>query len=181
MDGKKIVDISGLAHYHSIISSVINSKQGTISDLESIRLGASKGETALQAIPSEYITETILNNKGFITSLKTINGESLIGEGNVIVGNKPLNLFTTASVELEPNSYYRNPNPITSLFVSLKSELEQNILNEYFIEFTTAATGATIAFPNTIKWANGQTPTFESNATYQISIVNNLGVCLKFA
>lgn len=181
MDGKKIIDISGLTRYHSIITSVINSKQNTISDLESIRVGASKGETALQSIPSEYITESLLNAKGFITNIKTINGESLIGQGNVIVGNKPLQIFTENTIEIYPNIYYRNPNAVTSLTISLKAELNQSILNEYFIEFTTAATGATIALPNTIKWINGQTPTFENNATYQISIVNNLGVCFKFA
>jgi hypothetical protein len=35
--------------------------------------------------------------------------------------------------------------------------------------------------PSSIKWVNGEKPTFDINSTYQISIVNNLGVCIKFA
>lgn len=42
-------------------------KQDTIEDLETIREGASKGATALQSVPAEYVTETELNNKGFAT------------------------------------------------------------------------------------------------------------------
>lgn len=37
-----------------------NGKQDTISDLDTIRNGASAGATALQSVPSEYVTETEL-------------------------------------------------------------------------------------------------------------------------
>lgn len=50
------------ASYHD------STKQDVISDLETIREGASKGETALQSVPDEYVTETELNAKGYITS-----------------------------------------------------------------------------------------------------------------
>ena len=43
-------------------------KQDVISDLVTIRAGASKGATALQSVPSEYVTETELNDKGYLTS-----------------------------------------------------------------------------------------------------------------
>ena len=48
--------------------SDVENKQDVISDLDSIRSGASKGATALQSVPSEYITETELNNKGYATT-----------------------------------------------------------------------------------------------------------------
>lgn len=51
------------------IDNLNNSKQDKISDLETIRNNAAKGATALQVIPSEYITETELQNKGYITSI----------------------------------------------------------------------------------------------------------------
>ena len=60
------------------------------------------------------------------------------------------------------------------------SVANSNIINEYFVEFTTSSSGTTISLPSTIKWANGETPTFEANTTYQISIVNNLGVVITF-
>lgn len=46
----------------------INDKQPVISDLETIRSGAAKGETALQSIPSEYVTDSELDSKGYLTS-----------------------------------------------------------------------------------------------------------------
>lgn len=48
----------------SIIASIeqqIASKQGTINDLEQIRSNAALGATALQSVPSEYVTTTQLN------------------------------------------------------------------------------------------------------------------------
>lgn len=44
-----------------------NSKQDRIDDLNTIRANANKGATALQFVPSEYITETELNNKNYST------------------------------------------------------------------------------------------------------------------
>lgn len=43
-------------------------KQDKIEDLETIREGASKGATALQSVPAEYVTETELTNKGYATT-----------------------------------------------------------------------------------------------------------------
>lgn len=66
--------------------SELNRKQGIITDLETIRQGASKGATALQSIPSEYVTETELSNKGYATisalnnKVDIINGKQLSTE-----------------------------------------------------------------------------------------------------
>lgn len=138
----------------------------------------------ITSIPSEYVTETELNNKGYLTShqdIKTINGTSLIGSGNVIVGYKPLQTSTSTTMTLSPNIYYRNTNTALSrLTITLGSESDSTILNEYLVEFTTRSSGTTITLPSSVKWANGETPTFEASTTYQISIVNNLGIVTKF-
>jgi hypothetical protein len=42
--------------------------QVKISDLEIIRDGAALGATALQAVPEEYVTETELTGKGYLTA-----------------------------------------------------------------------------------------------------------------
>ena len=42
----------------------------------------------LTSVPEEYITEAELNSKGYLTEhqpLKTINGESLVGTGNITI------------------------------------------------------------------------------------------------
>ena len=50
----------------------ISGKQDIITDLEEIRSNAS---TALQSIPSEYITESELNTKGYLTEHQDISGK----------------------------------------------------------------------------------------------------------
>jgi hypothetical protein len=82
---------------------------------------------------------------------------------------------------LSPNIYYRNTSTsLSTLTITLGSVSNSNIINEYFVEFTTSSSGTTVSLPSTIKWANGKAPTFEASTTYQISIVNNLGVVTKF-
>lgn len=79
----------------------ITGKQDVINDLETIRSGAALGTTALQEVPEEYITETELEEKGYLTehqdisskqdvlvsghNIKTINGVSILGSGNITI------------------------------------------------------------------------------------------------
>lgn len=50
------------------IEGKLSQKQDVINDLEAIRSGASKGTTALQRVPSEYVTESELQGKGYATT-----------------------------------------------------------------------------------------------------------------
>lgn len=103
------VDLSNYA-----TKSELNAKQDVINDLETIRSGAALGATALQSVPGEYVTETELNNKGYLTSvpdtyalkseipdistkqdklisgtsIKTVNGISLLGSGNMEIAKE---------------------------------------------------------------------------------------------
>lgn len=54
--------------------SDVSGKQDAISDLATIRDGAAKGATALQSVPSEYVTETELNEKGYATTSELTSG-----------------------------------------------------------------------------------------------------------
>ena len=51
----------------STLEDLVEVKQDKIDDLDEIRAGAAKGATALQRVPSEYVTETELSNKGYAT------------------------------------------------------------------------------------------------------------------
>ena len=51
----------------------ITGKQDKIDDLETIRSGAALGATALQSIPEEYVTETELTGKGYLTEQSLVN------------------------------------------------------------------------------------------------------------
>lgn len=98
-----------------VIEEKLATKQDVVRDIETIRDGANKGATALQSVPSEYVTERELQERGYATKkeveskqnvisdldairegaakgatalqehqhLKTINGESIVGEGNI--------------------------------------------------------------------------------------------------
>lgn len=56
-----ITDSEDLDSILASIEQQIVAKQDEISDLDAIRSGASKGATALQSVPSNYVTTTMLN------------------------------------------------------------------------------------------------------------------------
>ena len=80
---------------HLATKQEVNAKQDAISDLVTIRENASKGATALQSVPSEYVTETELTNKGYATTSALNTG--LSGKVDKVSG-KQLSTedFTTA-------------------------------------------------------------------------------------
>ena len=80
---KKIVDIEKLTRYHNNINSLLIKKQDVLNDIEDIRTGASKGATALQSIPSEYITEMELINKNYATRVEIPSIDGLATEAYV--------------------------------------------------------------------------------------------------
>lgn len=51
----------------------INDKQDAIIDLETIRSGAAAGATALQSVPSEYVTESQLSEAIASAITNTLN------------------------------------------------------------------------------------------------------------
>lgn len=141
--------------------------------------------TTLAATPSAVKAAYDLANsyKGTVTSVKVDNLSKTPSSGVVDLGyiNKQLSTSTSSSMTLSPNIYYRNTSTtLSTLTITLGGASNSNIINEYFVEFTTRSAGTTVSLPSTIKWANGEAPTFEAGTTYQISIVNNLGVVQGF-
>lgn len=157
----------------------------TVEDAINSMGGGSGGSTDLSNYYTKAEVDSALEDKQETLSsgqnIKTVNGQSLLGSGNIQAGHKPLTTTTATSIALSPNVYYRKTNTSSSLTITLATATDSTILNEYLIEFTTVSSGTTVSLPSSVKWANGETPTFENSCTYQISIVNNLGVCVKFA
>ena len=156
------------------------SNGSTVEDaINSINTGGSTDGSTTNM--SNYYTKEQIDAKGYLTNVKTINGISLVGSGDISIGNKALSTTTATSMTLTPNVYHRNTNTnLSSLAITLGEITDSTILNEYFVEFTTRAAGTTISLPSNIKWVNGEAPTFDASCTYQVSIVNNLGVVTKF-
>ena len=71
---KEHQDISNLA-----TKDELNAKQDVITDLETIRSGAALGATSLQSVPDTYALKS---------EIKTVNGTSLIGNGNIELATK---------------------------------------------------------------------------------------------
>ena len=185
-------------------------KQDIISDIDTIRDNAAnyKGTvTGVKINGSSKTPSSGVVDIGNVATSITVNGSSktpssgVVNIGNVATSvkvdgvsktpsngvvdagyvNKQLITSTSSTMTLSPNIYYRNTSTsLSTLTITLGSVANSNIINEYFVEFTTSSSGTTISLPSTIKWANGEAPTFEASTTYQISIVNNLGVVTKF-
>ena len=140
------------------------------------------------SISSSKIDETVASKSYVDTAIDDIkvnvdNVSKTPSNGVVDLGyiNKQLIISTVSTMTLSPNIYYRNTNTsLSELTITLGSISNSNIINEYFVEFTTRSSGTTVSLPSTIKWTNGEAPTFEASTTYQISIINDLGIVTKF-
>ena len=98
----QLTNDSGFLTQHQDISTLatkeeVNAKQDTISDLDTIRSGAALGATAIQ-------------------SVKTINGESILGEGNIVVNVDTSNLATKEELQNIQNEVIANEEVVAAAF-----------------------------------------------------------------
>lgn len=104
--------------------------------------------------------------------------DSLSGAPSVVIEN-----YTIGNVHITPNTLYTLPsrsNDITFIFDSGRTDR----VNEYHFIITIAASATpTINWPSTfeypITWNGGNGPAFDSEKTYEISIMNNIGVFIE--
>ena len=75
------------SNFNTVLDPIMDYKQDVIDDLDNIRLGANLGVTALQNIPSEYITETELVSKNYLTTIPAeyVTDSELSAKGYVTV------------------------------------------------------------------------------------------------
>lgn len=151
--------------------------QEAIEDLEDIRSGAEKGATALQEIPSDVVRSS---------NIKTINGESILGSGNIEIGSGdtsgggsayPVVNHSSSEtlVTIAPNTFHIWDNVSGNLTIRLGAKID-GIANEYLFQFTTAMGGASLTLQDNIKWNNGDTISITTNSTYQVSILEDIAV-----
>lgn len=69
---------------------------------------------------------------------------------------------------------------VSSLSLTLATPTDATIVNEYMFQFDSGSTATTLSLPATIDWAEScGTLAVEVNKTYQISIVNNVGIWIS--
>lgn len=163
------------------IEQQIAEKQPIITDLDAIRSGAAKGETAYQK-PKTGIPASDLNSEVFLQGPKGDKGDKgdtgeagPQGPQGEPGPQFPVVEITSSPVALQPNKYYK-AGTVASLEITLAAPTDTTVENEYMIEFTSGATATTLSLPADIQWYKGEVPTIEANMVYQISIINNLGV-----
>lgn len=89
-----------------------------------------------------------------------------------IIGYPIINT-TQSTIEIKPNTYYRFGN-VDSLNITFTSS-DSSYTQEYCFEFI-ANESTTLNLPDTVKWIKN--PQIESGKTYQVSILNNIGVII---
>lgn len=123
------------------------------------------------------------------TNIKTINGTSILGSGNITISGgssgggsgayAQVNHGTSdTTFTLTPNTFHVW-DEVSALTLSLGDETA-GVANEFVLQFTSGATATSLTLPNSIKWVNDSAPTIAENKIYQISILNGLAVCLEF-
>ena len=123
------------------------------------------------------------------TNIKTINGTSILGSGDIVIsggsssgGNgaySEVNHGTSdTTFTLTPNTFHIW-DEVASLTLDLGSETS-GVANEFLFQFTSGATATTLSLPSDLKWANDTPPTIEANMIYQVSILKGLASVLSF-
>lgn len=121
-------------------------------------------------------TSDLLNDSEFQTKS---NVEELIANIEVEGGGDiPVVVLPPDTVEIEPNKLYLW-DTVESLTITLATPTDTTIVNEYMIQFTSGDVATQLTLPDTITWMSE--PTINANATYQISIINNLAIIGEFS
>lgn len=115
------------------------------------------------------------------TNIKTINGESVIGSGDITINSAypEVNHGTNdTTFTLTPNTFHVW-DKVASLTLNFGNETS-GVANEYLFQFTSGSTATSLTLPNSIKWANDNVPTIEANMIYQVSVLRGLASVLEF-
>ena len=143
---------------------------------------------------ANYITASDLNAKQDTlisgTNIKTINGESILGSGNITISGSSSSGGSGAYAEvnhgtndatfvLTPNTFHVW-DEVTSLDLSFADE-QAGVANEYLFQFTSGAPATTLTLPDGLKWANNAAPNIAENMIYQISVLKGLASVLEFS
>lgn len=123
------------------------------------------------------------------TNIKTINGQSLLGSGDITISGGSGGTGSSAYPLVEhgtgDTTFALTPNvfhvwdEVASLDLSFAGETS-GVANEYLFQFTSGATATTLTLPDDIKWANDVAPTIAENMIYQISVLRGLASVLEF-
>lgn len=144
--------------------------------------GGNSGNGVSGDIPDDAIT-TIKIADGAVTMEKlsqavkdSINDKADKSELENFATKEEIKQMTETTASIAPNILHVW-GEVASLDISL-ADGEDGVVNEYLVQFTSGATATTLTLPDDIAWMSA--PSVQANKTYQVSIVNNLGVMGEF-
>ena len=179
------------------LDALLAAKQDTINDLATIRSGASAGATAYQK-PSGGIPKSDLSSAVQSSLNKANTALQSYTETDPVFSASPAAGITSNDItewdgKAKPTpvvnhgtsdtTFALTPNvlhiwdTVTSLTLTLATPTDSTIVNEYMIQFESGSTATTISLPSSVEWAEScGALSVEASKTYQISIVNNIGL-----
>jgi hypothetical protein len=98
-----------------------------------------------------------------------VNEDEYVLETGIV----PVVLLPPDTIRIEPGKLYIW-DAVENLNLTLAPPTDDSVLNEYMVQFTSGTVATTLTLPSNIQWLSE--PTINPNATYQLSIVNNLAV-----
>jgi hypothetical protein len=128
------------------------------------------------------------------TNIKTINGQSLLGSGNITIeggsggggSSSGSSAYSEVNHGASDTTFTLTPNTfhvwdeVSALTLALGSEIS-GVANEYLFQFTSGSAATSLTLSEDIKWANDNPPTIVENMIYQVSILKGLASVLEFA
>lgn len=124
------------------------------------------------------------------TNIKTINGESILGSGNIATNDREYKITKSEGQTVNLIEGYKwmvtNLLNVRLVIIMPSNPTSDNYTKECGITFTTGSTAPTIIFSGNIWWVNGTAPTIDANSAYEFSFkfnfANNmwLGVYASF-
>ena len=154
-------DISGLATKQAL-SDGLAGKQDVITDLTTIRQGASLGATALQSVPAGYVTESELTGMNLVNQTTLNNG--LAGKKNFAIVSQSSSVVASAATDTcyIITSSAAGDVRITAFVAPVAA------MAEYMFMFKGAST---LTLPDGVLWSGGEVPEIDSSLHYELSIV----------
>ena len=144
------------------VDNKLKQKQGSIRDLATIREGAAKGATALQSVPSEYVTEDELLGKGYATVSQVNAKQNIISDLDTIRSGAAKGATALQASDVDSEMSVSSTNPIQNKAfsqaymqlieeVGLELESKQNSIHDLQTIREGAAKGATALQEETYK------------------------------
>ena len=163
---------------NKVVKSAVDAKQDTISDLSTIRSGASAGATAVQPAALATKQDTLVSG----TNIKTVNNNSLLGSGNITIQGEPgpqgqsaINALVnhTASETVVSNLAWDTAHvfpEMASLDFGITTAPSDGYEHELVVIFDTPAdiTNFALAIPSTIHWGK------------DINLANNISASTRY-